>query len=109
MRLTTGEWSELVCTLVLTATGVFCVQSKQWCNCKTSSSSLIGGSGAGWEGTAVLHHGSYIKLGCVQFVFSLVDHASHDPVLGQQRVRVPVAGGTSLLKAQLRSPTHAAS
>ncbi|KAH9502835.1 PHD finger protein 12 [Bulinus truncatus] len=45
------------------------------CNCKVSSSSLIGGSGAGWEGTALLHHGSYIKVGCLQFVFSIVDHA----------------------------------
>ncbi|XP_070290309.1 PHD finger protein 12 isoform X2 [Salvelinus sp. IW2-2015] len=46
------------------------------CNCKASSSSLIGGSGAGWEGTALLHHGSYIKLGCMQFVFSIVEFAS---------------------------------
>ncbi|KAI8782938.1 PHD finger protein 12 isoform X1 [Biomphalaria glabrata] len=45
------------------------------CGCKASSSSLIGGSGAGWEGTALLHHGSYIKVGCLQFVFSIVDHA----------------------------------
>ncbi|XP_059143694.1 PHD finger protein 12-like [Physella acuta] len=45
------------------------------CSCKASSSSLIGGSGAGWEGTALLHHGSYIKVGCLQFVFSIVDHA----------------------------------
>ena len=46
------------------------------CNCKASSSSLIGGSGAGWEGTALLHHGSYVKLGCLQFVFSVTDHAT---------------------------------
>ncbi|XP_075747166.1 PHD finger protein 12 isoform X4 [Rhipicephalus microplus] len=26
---------------------------------------------AGWEGTALLHHGSLIKLGCLQFVFSV--------------------------------------
>ncbi|KAK6296062.1 hypothetical protein J4Q44_G00337750 [Coregonus suidteri] len=49
------------------------------CNCKASSSSLIGGSGAGWEGTALLHHGSYIKLGCMQFVFSIVEFASKQP------------------------------
>eukprot|EP00914_Ancora_sagittata_P001310 GHVO01003462.1.p1 GENE.GHVO01003462.1~~GHVO01003462.1.p1 ORF type:complete len:314 (-),score=31.47 GHVO01003462.1:5-832(-) len=49
------------------------------CNCKTSSSSLIGGSGAGWEGTAVLHHSSCLKLGCIQFVFSIVDEVSIDP------------------------------
>ncbi|XP_028396400.1 PHD finger protein 12-like [Dendronephthya gigantea] len=43
------------------------------CNCSASSSTLIGGSGAGWEGTATLHHGSYIKMGCLQFVFSIVN------------------------------------
>ncbi|CAM5999173.1 unnamed protein product [Sphagnum balticum] len=32
------------------------------CACKASFSTLIGGSGAGWEGTAVLRHGSYIKI-----------------------------------------------
>ncbi|XP_061829187.1 PHD finger protein 12 isoform X1 [Nerophis lumbriciformis] len=51
----------------------------QWCSCKASSSSLIGSSGAGWEGTAMLHHGSYIKLGCLQFVFSITEFASKQP------------------------------
>lgn len=49
------------------------------CGCKASSSSLIGGSGAGWEGTALLHHGSYIKLGCLQFVFSIAEFAVKQP------------------------------
>ncbi|XP_054650655.1 PHD finger protein 12 isoform X2 [Dunckerocampus dactyliophorus] len=49
------------------------------CSCKASSSSLIGSSGAGWEGTAMLHHGSYIKLGCLQFVFSITEFASKKP------------------------------
>uniref|UniRef100_A0A8D2Q7N6 PHD finger protein 12 n=1 Tax=Varanus komodoensis TaxID=61221 RepID=A0A8D2Q7N6_VARKO len=49
------------------------------CGCKASSSSLIGGSGAGWEGTALLHHGSYIKLGCLQFVFSITEFATKQP------------------------------
>ena len=49
------------------------------CSCKASSSSLIGGSGAGWEGTALLHHGSYIKLGCLQFVFSIAEFAVKRP------------------------------
>ena len=43
------------------------------CGCRASGSSLIGGSGAGWEGTAVLHHGSYIKFGCLHFVFSIAE------------------------------------
>lgn len=54
-------------------------QSQKPCNCKASSSSLIGGSGAGWEGTALLHHGSYIKLGCLQFVFSITEFATKQP------------------------------
>uniref|UniRef100_A0A8C5N306 PHD finger protein 12 n=1 Tax=Leptobrachium leishanense TaxID=445787 RepID=A0A8C5N306_9ANUR len=52
---------------------------RQPCNCKASSSSLIGGSGAGWEGTALLHHGSYIKLGCIQFLFSITEFATRQP------------------------------
>lgn len=43
------------------------------CGCRASSSSLIGGSGAGWEGTAFLRHGSSVKLGCLQFVFTVTE------------------------------------
>ena len=46
------------------------------CSCRASGSSLIGGSGAGWEGTAVLHHGSFIKFGCLHFVFSIAEAAT---------------------------------
>jgi len=53
-----------------------CFQFSRKCSCRTSSSTLIGGSGAGWEGTALLNHGSYIKFGCLQFVFSITDFAS---------------------------------
>ncbi|XP_058268428.1 PHD finger protein 12 [Hemibagrus wyckioides] len=49
------------------------------CSCKASGSSLIGGSGAGWEGTALLHHGSHVKLGCLQFVFSITEFANKQP------------------------------
>ncbi|XP_052800877.1 PHD finger protein 12-like isoform X2 [Mya arenaria] len=66
------------------------------CNCKGSSSSMIGGSGAGWEGTAILHHGSYIKVGCLQFVFSIVDHATTQPLHGIKRESM------SLLKSHLK-------
>lgn len=66
------------------------------CSCKGSSSSLIGGSGAGWEGTAILHHGSYIKVGCIQFVFSIVDHATLHPIHGVKREPI------SLLKPHLK-------
>lgn len=49
------------------------------CNCKNSGSSFIGGSSAGWEGTALLHHGSHIKMGCLQFVFSITEFANNLP------------------------------
>lgn len=69
---------------LLPAGGVMSSQSQgpapgQVCGCKASSSSLIGGGGAGWEGTALLHHGSYVKLGCLQFVFSVTEFASKAP------------------------------
>ena len=54
-------------------------ESRHQCNCKASSSSLIGGSGAGWEGTALLHHGSCVKLGCLQFIFSIAEFAAKQP------------------------------
>lgn len=53
--------------------------TRHQCNCKASSSSLIGGSGAGWEGTALLHHGSCVKLGCLQFVFSIAEFTAKQP------------------------------
>ena len=49
-------------------------QSHKPCGCKSSCSSLIGANGAGWEGTAVLHHGSHLKVGCNQFIFSITNH-----------------------------------
>lgn len=64
------------------------------CNCRASGSSLIGGSGAGWEGTALLHHGSYIKLGCQQFLFSITEFAGKS------------AGGQDESIAATAAPTH---
>ncbi|KAJ7309090.1 hypothetical protein JRQ81_008404 [Phrynocephalus forsythii] len=61
------------------------------CNCKASNSSLIGGGGAGWEGTALLHHGSYIKLGCLQFVFSITEFATKLPKGGEAAAFGPEA------------------
>ncbi|KAM4566314.1 PHD finger protein 12-like [Odontesthes bonariensis] len=65
------------------------------CSCKASSSSLIGGSGAGWEGTALLHHGSYIKLGCLQFVFSITEFVSKQPK--EEQTVTPAASCTSTI------------
>uniref|UniRef100_A0A671KZU1 PHD finger protein 12 n=1 Tax=Sinocyclocheilus anshuiensis TaxID=1608454 RepID=A0A671KZU1_9TELE len=70
-------------TVMMPAGGIMSSQAqggpKSPCNCKASSSSLIGGSGAGWEGTALLHHSSCIKVGCMQFLFSITEFASNQP------------------------------
>uniref|UniRef100_A0A8C3A8U1 PHD finger protein 12 n=1 Tax=Cyclopterus lumpus TaxID=8103 RepID=A0A8C3A8U1_CYCLU len=73
------------------------------CSCKASSSSLIGGSGAGWEGTALLHHGSYIKLGCLQFVFSITEFASKQPK--EEQTTAPAASCSSSSVASTVPPT----
>ena len=69
------------------------------CGCKASSLSLVGGGGAGWEGTAVLHHGSYIRVGCLQFVFSIVDQNQHDAMPAPMRQPEQM----SLLKTHLKA------
>ncbi|XP_075891927.1 PHD finger protein 12 isoform X2 [Nelusetta ayraudi] len=73
------------------------------CGCKASSSSLISGSGAGWEGTALLHHGSYIKLGCLQFVFSVAEFASKQPK--EEQAAAP-ATGCATSTATTASPSN---
>lgn len=72
------------------------------CNCKNSSSSLIGGSGAGWEGTALLHHGSHVKMGCLQFIFSITEFANNLPkaeITTCSLAPTPVQQGEQLSKA----------
>lgn len=71
-------------------------QVRKPCGCKASGSSLIGGSGAGWEGSAQLHHGSYVKLGCLQFFFSIVNQAT---VLDRQSTGDAIS---SLLKSEFQ-------
>ncbi|XP_054710303.1 PHD finger protein 12-like [Uloborus diversus] len=44
------------------------------CGCITGSSKPSEEISNGWEGTAILHHGSYIKCGCLQFVFSITEY-----------------------------------
>uniref|UniRef100_A0A8C1SQA8 PHD finger protein 12 n=1 Tax=Cyprinus carpio TaxID=7962 RepID=A0A8C1SQA8_CYPCA len=79
-------------TVLIPAGGVMSSQAqggpKLPCNCKASSSSLIGGSGAGWEGTALLHHSSCIKVGCMQFLFSITEFASNQPKKEQMSTSV---------------------
>lgn len=47
------------------------------CSCQNKSQlSNSQSRPAGWEGPAVLHHGSHIKIGCFQFIFSITSHNS---------------------------------
>nr|CAH0105050.1 unnamed protein product [Daphnia galeata] len=42
------------------------------CGCRTDVSSLSStGKSGGWEGTALLTHGSHIKFGCMQFILCI--------------------------------------
>lgn len=79
---------------------VACRQDSRKCSCRTSSSSLIGGSGAGWEGTALLNHGSYIKFGCLQFVFSITDFASAAAVAAAAAASASASVVSSSVKSQ---------
>ncbi|XP_063883158.1 PHD finger protein 12-like isoform X2 [Scylla paramamosain] len=58
-------------------------QSLTRCNCKRGKAKVGAASRAappagtgGWEGGAVLHHGSHLGFGCLQFVFSIMEEAS---------------------------------
>jgi hypothetical protein len=43
------------------------------CHCDTSAAMMLKGR-KGCENSAILHHGSYIRIGCSQFVFSIMDY-----------------------------------
>lgn len=46
------------------------------CNCQSSASLVLCASnGGGWEGAAVLNHGSYVRMGCLQFTFGISSYA----------------------------------
>ncbi|XP_049793939.1 PHD finger protein 12 [Schistocerca nitens] len=57
------------------------------CSCRGSSSDVIGDAGAGWEGTALINHGSFIKFGCLNFVFSITAAAALTKDTDQQSVK----------------------
>lgn len=46
--------------------------NKMECSCTNGVEDLRGG----WEGSAILSHGSLLRFGCVSFVFSIVDCAT---------------------------------
>jgi PHD finger protein 12 len=60
--------------------------NRKECNCKVKYTPLLS-NGGGWEGSAVLHHGSHIKMGCLQFVFSITScgRLSSSPVIKTEK------------------------
>lgn len=44
--------------------------------CSCIGSNLEEGNRGGWEGSAILNHGSLLRFGCISFVFSIVDCAT---------------------------------
>ena len=56
--------------------------AKSWkpCNCSESIQKTMNGMhdettvDGGCENSAILHHGSYIRIGCLQFAFTIVDY-----------------------------------
>eukprot|EP00731_Ephydatia_muelleri_P023083 Em0015g666a len=51
------------------------------CLCQHSASLLVGSTGRGWEGTALLHHGSRVQFGCLQFVVSMAGKPGHSELV----------------------------
>jgi hypothetical protein len=51
------------------------------CLCRHSPSCLVGTNRKGWEGTATLYHGSRLRFGCLQFVFSVAGRPGHTELL----------------------------
>lgn len=53
-------------------TAVDCLNYME-CSCNSNNVEDLKG---GWEGSAILNHGSLLRFGCVSFVFSIVDCAN---------------------------------
>ena len=51
------------------------------CLCRRSASCLVGTNRKGWEGTATLYHGSRLRFGCLQFVFSVAGRPGHTELI----------------------------
>ena len=59
---------------------------KEWkpCNCAESIQKTMNSMSdettldGGCENSAILHHGSYIRIGCLQFAFTVVDYLNND-------------------------------
>ena len=55
---------------------------KEWkpCNCSDSIQRTMNNMNVegGCENSAILHHGSYIRFGCLQFAFTVIDYSSEN-------------------------------
>ena len=60
------------------------------CLCRHSPSCLVGTNRKGWEGTATLYHGSRLRFGCLQFVFSVTGRPGHTELLDALSPLLPV-------------------
>lgn len=54
---------------------IFTLQEK--CKCQIKDIKFPNGRDGSWEKTASLFHGSYIRFGCIEFVFSIINYPSH--------------------------------
>lgn len=75
------------------------------CQCSASASAIITGNGAGWEGAALLRHGSHIKIGCLEFVFSITTFGQS--TISASAVLDETAGASTLSLAESASTLSA--
>lgn len=80
---TAGEESVPIVLESVAATATLCPSPPTTpCLCRRSASCLVGTKRKGWEGTATLYHGSRLRFGCLQFVFSIAGRPGHSELLG---------------------------
>ena len=66
---------------------------KNPCNCSESIQETMNGMSneatldGGCENSAILHHGSYIRIGCLQFAFTIVDFMDNEKVQDKTSVK----------------------
>ena len=69
------------------------------CNCRGSPAAFIGPDGVGWEGTAIIQHGTHLMFGCLQFVFSVVESNANVSKEGKTESNIkPEVAITTILK-----------
>ena len=69
---------------------------KKACNCSESIQEAMNGMNneatldGGCENSAILHHGSYIRIGCLQFAFTIVDFMDNEKAHDKTSVKKEV-------------------